>query len=270
MGMPLVSIIMGLYNNEKTIDECVNSIINQTYPNWELIICNDCSTDGSYKKAQEIAQRDKRIKLLENEKNSKLAATLNHCLEHAKGQYIARMDADDTCKPNRSEKQVNFLNEHAEFDVVGSAADVSDGNVVFEKRITKEVPEKMDLIKGTPYIHPSIMMRKEAYDKLHGYTVANRTIRGQDLDLWFRFYANGMKGYNLQESLITYYEKKEDYKKRNFKTAKMYVRTNLFGFRLLQIPLKYYLYAFKPFLSYLLPNQLLRKYHQHKKLPDRK
>ena len=88
MGKPLVSIIMGVYNGEDTIEKCVNSIFSQTYDNWEFIICDDCSTDDTYYILKKIQRRDNRILLLHNKKNKRLAATLNYCLQYAKGKYI--------------------------------------------------------------------------------------------------------------------------------------------------------------------------------------
>lgn len=264
MDQPLVSIIMGMYNNEETIDRCIQSVINQTYPHWEFIICDDCSTDHSSEKVEQYTVIDHRIILIRNSRNSKLAASLNHCLRYAKGQYIARMDGDDVCYPERLAKQVDFLLSHEEFDAVGSMANVSDGQKIFEVRKTKEIPTKDDVLKGTPFIHPSIMMKKSAYEKLGGYTVSERTVRGQDLDLWFRFFAQGLKGYNIQDPLIEYYEKKNDYKKRTLKTAIMYTKTNLYGYRLVKAKLYEFPLAFKPILSYLVPKKLLKKYHQVK------
>ena len=265
MDTPLVSIIMGMFNNEKTIKRCIQSVIEQTYENWEFIICDDCSTDNSYNIVKQIANEDRRIKLIKNGTNQKLAASLNHCLERAKGKYIARMDGDDICLPQRLMIQVEYLEQNNDIQVVGSTAQVSDGAEIFEVRRVKENPSTADVLSGPPFIHPSIMMRKSAYDKLNGYTVLQRTIRGQDLDLWYRFFAEGMKGYNLQEPLIIYFEKRDDYKKRTFKTALMYTKTNLYGYKLLRVPVVKYPLAFKPIVSFLIPNWIIKSYHQSKK-----
>ncbi|MDK0922904.1 glycosyltransferase family 2 protein, partial [Clostridium perfringens] len=99
-----VSIIMGIYNCEKTLSDCIDSLLNQTYTNWELIMCDDSSTDCTYKIAKRYAEKYNNIILLRNETNKKLSATLNRCLEVAKGEYVARMDADDIALPTRLEK----------------------------------------------------------------------------------------------------------------------------------------------------------------------
>ena len=105
------------------------------------------------------------------------------------------------------------------------------------------------------------MMRREVYDDLGGYTVARRTERGQDWDLWFRFFARGYKGFNLQEPYIQYHESKSDFKKRTMKTAKMYCCTALYGYRLIHAPLYKYVYAFKPIIAALMPRKLMNKLH---------
>ena len=119
MNNPIISVIMGTYNCADTVKNAIDSVVAQTFEDWEFIICDDCSTDNTYHVLKEIAEGDKRIKIVRNESNKKLAYTLNHCLEIAKGKYIARMDADDICFPDRLSKQVKFLDQHKEYAVVG-------------------------------------------------------------------------------------------------------------------------------------------------------
>ena len=265
MSRQLISVIMSVYNTEESfLRNSIESICNQTYKNIEFIIVTDKPTDNSIQIVKEYKAKDERIILIENNENIGLTKSLNKALAIAKGKYIARMDGDDVCYPERLAKQVDFLLSHEEFDAVGSIANVSDGQKIFEVRKTKEIPTKDDVLKGPPFIHPSIMMKKSAYEKLGGYTVSERTVRGQDLDLWFRFFAQGLKGYNIQDPLIEYYEKKNDYKKRTLKTAIMYTKTNLYGYRLVKAKLYKFPLAFKPILSYLVPKKLLKKYHQVK------
>ena len=264
MGAPLVSVIMGAYNCEDCIAQCIDSVIAQTYSNWEFIICDDCSTDSTADVLSRYAKNDQRIIVIRNEQNSKLAASLNRCLEYARGEFVARMDADDICLPERFEKQVEFLLAHDEFAVVGSGAKILDGVAIVSERIPKELPTAEDVLKGTLFMHPTIMMRKKVYDQLGGYTVAQRTERGQDWDLWFRFCNAGYQGYNLQESLIMYHESLDDYKKRTMKTGWMYTRTALYGFKLLNVPIWKYSYAFKPLISAIIPDKLVYAYHNRK------
>jgi glycosyltransferase EpsE len=263
MSEKLVSIIMGVYNCESCIQKSVESIIAQTYSNWELIICDDCSTDNSLEVLHKLQKTDNRIVVIQNDKNSKLAYSLNHCLKYARGEYIARMDDDDISYPQRIELEAIFLDEHPEYNVVGSSVEVSDGEkVVSIRKSRKVIPDKNDLIYGPCHMHPTIMMRKEAYDILNGYTVCERTNRGQDWDLWFRFYSTGMKGYNIQIPLLQYHESITDFKKRTIRTAWMYTRTALYGYKLLGFPFYKYVFAFKPILSALIPDGIMRLYHK--------
>ena len=116
---PLVSVLMPIYNCEHTLEAAIDSIIMQTYSNWELIVCDDCSTDKSYAILHQYKKRlkDKMI-ILKNRTNSRIAYTLNHCLQYAQGEYIARMDGDDLSIPDRLEKQVCFLMTHPEYSIL--------------------------------------------------------------------------------------------------------------------------------------------------------
>lgn len=262
-----VSIIMGVFNSEKTIRECIDSILNQTYKNIEFVICDDNSIDNTYSILKQYQQKNSNIVVIKNNENKGLAYSLNRCLKNCSkdSKYIARMDGDDICIETRIEKQVSFLNTHDGYDVVGTARYLDDGTGSMKITNVKETPQKEDLKVGSPFAHPTIMIKKECLEKLNGYQVLNRTRRGQDLDLWFRFYANGYKGFNLKEPLLIYHEDLKDYKKRTFKTAWMYFRTNLYGYRLLKFPLYTYAYAFKPLISAILPNRIMMKYHRKEK-----
>ena len=118
----LISVIMATYNCEKSVSDSIESIIKQTYTNWEFIICDDCSTDGTYQILQKYKNEypDKFV-IIKNKQNSKLSFSLNHCLKYAQGKYIARMDGDDRAVPERLKKQIEFLNSHKEYQLVGSA-----------------------------------------------------------------------------------------------------------------------------------------------------
>lgn len=265
MKLPTVSVIMGIYNCEETLATSINSIINQTFKDWELILCDDDSSDSTLEIAKKFQTKYSNISLIKNERNMGLAYSLNRCLKVAKGKYIARMDGDDICFPERFQKQVIFLNETPEYKVVGSAAVLYVNNKLKSIRNMREIPSKFDLARDVPFIHPTIMMHKEIYDILEGYTVSKITRRGQDADLWFRFYAAGYKGYNLQIPLIKYHESIEDYKKRNLKVRLMGIKRRFIGFKRLKLPLIYYIYIFKPLLTGLVPNSIMYLYHQRKK-----
>lgn len=260
-----VSVIMGIYNCENTLRESIESIIKQTYKNWELIICDDCSTDKTYSLAKEYQIKyPEKIMLIKNERNLKLASTLNHCLKYATGEYIARMDGDDISLETRLEEQVNFLNKHNEYHVVGSQMISFDQDGERGVRGVDEIPDKMCLITHVPFAHATIMMRKEVYDQLDGYRVSKEVTRCEDVDLWFRFFNEGYKGYNIQKPLYKVREEVDAFKRRklfySIDTAKVCWK----GYRMLGYPKRCYVFILKPIISSLIPIGIHNIYHKYK------
>lgn len=266
MSFPMVSVIMGTYNDKDTVRKAIHSIQEQTYKNWELIICDDHSTDDTYEVLKEI-QKDnpEKIILLRNNENMKLAFSLNRCLSVAKGKYIARMDADDISLPHRLETQVNFLETHSEYQVVSCRSVVFDENGEREVIGIEGEPLKECMLFNVPFVHPTIMMRKSVYDEIGGYTVLPRTERGQDVDLWFKFFSKGFRGYILPDVLYKYYNLRSTLKKRkNLRLAFNYTKTNLVGYHLLKFPKYKYIFAFKPVVSTLVPEKIKIIYRNNK------
>lgn len=259
-----VSVIMGAYNCEKTIGNSIESILSQTFEDWEFIICDDCSSDSTFSIIKDYAKQDNRIKIITNKKNMRLAATLNHCLEYANGVYIARMDADDISLPERLKIQVDFLDNNPEASVVGSRVIVFDEYGDQGIRGIGGWAKKDAFKRGTPFIHPTIMMRKESYVLLDGYTVSKATMRAEDLDLWFRFFSLGLRGYNIETPLLRYHESLRDYKKRSLEAAIQTVKIKCKGYQQLKFPFSYYIFALRPIVSAILPNRLIKKYHKKK------
>ena len=163
--MPKVSIIMGVYNCKDygLLRKSVESILQQTYEDYEFIICNDGSTNDTLEELNEIVQLDSRIKVVSNEKNRGLNHALNVCLAASQGKYIARQDDDDISKPERLEKQVKFLDENPEYAMVGTCADVFDDSGIWGEYRVPEKPRKSDFLWNSPFMHPTIMMRKKNY-----------------------------------------------------------------------------------------------------------
>lgn len=261
-----ISIIMGIYNCADTLSEAIDSILAQTYTNWQLIMCDDCSTDNTYAVAKEYVKRypDKMI-LIRNEKNSRLAYSLNHCLEYATGKYIARMDGDDKSVPDRFEKQIAYLNEHPDIQLVGTAMQVFNETSDNIRIMTNNPhPDKYSTRYGGTFFHATLLTYKCVYDKLGGYTVAKRTNRGQDYDLWFRFYAEGFNGHNMQEPLYLVREDMNAVKRRTFKMRWEVFQTTKYGFKLLGFPKSWLV---KEFISVLVksitPYKLQYMYHMN-------
>ena len=201
--VPKISIIFPVYNGEKYLRESINSILSQTFESFELILINDCSADGSQKIINEFAKRDKRIVLINNQKNIGLPKTLNKGLESAKGKYIARMDQDDISLEDRLKVQYNYLERHPNIFLIGSSAVVIDEAGrrmgVFEKYDNyKKIKKK--LLKSNPIVHPSIMFRNKG--ELF-YREKFKT-SSEDYDLYLRLLSRGEKITNLPNFLIKY------------------------------------------------------------------
>lgn len=262
-----ISIIMSVYNSEDTLSEAIDSIIEQTYGDWEFIICDDCSTDSTpdILEKYRLQYPDKFI-LLHNDKNMRLSYSLNRCLEKATGTYIARMDADDRSDPTRFERQLSFLKEHPEIDLVGTAMRRFNESGLADSVVKPEFVDKYSMRKDTPFNHATILTYKKVYDSLNGYTVSPRTVRGQDYDLWFRFFHADYKGYNMPDDLYYVREDMNAIRRRTFKVRWNTFKTTCYGFRLLGFP-KWWL--IKPFFSMLLkslvPYRIISMYREYQK-----
>lgn len=228
--MTKVSVIIPSFNNRKEISRCVNSILNQIYKDFEIIIVDDCSTDDTYEFINKNYGTNNKIKIFRNNENMKAAYTRNKAIEKSSGEYIAIQDADDYSADNRLSEQVNFLNINKDIDFVGSNAASFDDDGFWKKTNVKKNPKIEDFKNYHPFIHASIMFRRTALNDIGGYRVAKETERGQDYDLLMRMYSNGFKGENLENYLYFYYETIETVKKRN-------LRRRLDG---VKIRLKYY------------------------------
>lgn len=199
-----VSVIMAIYNGAPLIERAINNLYEQTLKEWDLIIVDDGSTDNSAEIIRDIAKNDPRITFLKNEGNRGLAYSLNRAWKEAKGELIARCDVDDENLPTRFEKQVVYLYEHPEVDVLGTAAYFLDphGNslgVSVRPEEHKELVNRM--YKETPFFHPSIMARRTFFEQSNGYRDDIKF--GQDSELWLRTYKTAVF-HNLEEPLIRY------------------------------------------------------------------
>lgn len=162
---------MGVYNckiSEK-LRRSVQSIIDQTFTDWEFLICDDGSTNETFLLLNKVREMDPRIKIFHYENNISLGNALNTCLEYAKGEYIARQDDDDDISwKDRFEKQVNFLDENDDYCMVGCCAQVYDENVVWGYYIVPEKPSKYDFLKNSLFMHPTMLMRRSALEVAGG------------------------------------------------------------------------------------------------------
>ena len=258
--MPKVSVIMGVYNNKNNVllEKSIDSIINQTFDDWEFLICNDGSTDDTLSQLERITKKDNRITILSYNQNKGLNYALNTCLQQAKGEYIARQDDDDISKPERIQKEVDFLDDNPDYVLVGTCADVFDDSGIWGRYDVPEKPEKKDFYWNSPFIHPSIMVRKSAYDELKGYRCAKETRRCEDYDFFMRLYAAGKKGYNIQELLYEYRmdnNPREKHRPMKYRIDEAIVRYK--GYEAMGNLIKGIPYVFKPIVVGLIPQKFL-------------
>ena len=242
--MAKVSIIMGIYNCAATLPEAIDSILAQTFSDWQLVLCDDGSKDSTYTVAESYQEKfPDKIVLLQNERNMGLNHTLNRCLQIANGEYVARMDGDDISLPTRLEKEARFLDAHPEYAIVSTPMFFFDENGDWGRSYAIEKPTKLDFIKHSPvHCHAPCMIRKEAYLAVGGYTEDKRMLRFEDVNLWYKLYARGYSGYNLNEPLYKMRDDRAAASRRSFRTRMNAVHVMCDGFRLFRFP--WYMYGY--------------------------
>ena len=258
---PLVSFIMGVYNTKNFSDlkRSIENMLSQTYPNIEVIVCDDCSTNGVYEFLLENYKDNDRVVIVRNEKNSGLGTSLNHCLKVAKGKYIARQDDDDYSDITRIEKQVDYLEKNPEFDLVSAGLVKFDELGEWDSVVLKPFPTKRDFRKHSQHVHASSLFKKSCLDEVGGYRISKETIRGEDYDLFMRIYAKGMKGHNLSEKLYFYNVSREGRKHSKYKHRIYEAKVRAKGFKALKLPVFDYIYVLKPLVFGLFPEKLRQK-----------
>lgn len=262
-GNGKISVIMSCYNCSDTLRKAVDSIVAQTYTNWVMICCDDGSKDDTLNilKEYQIRYPDKFV-IIQNEGNKKLPYSLNHCLEYVNTELVARMDADDWSLPDRFEKQVAFLQEHSEYDLVGTGIQVSTGDEILTTIIQPTIPEPKDMLHCNCFSHATIMTYKRVYDMLGGYSLDPSVERCEDLDLWSRFFVAGFHGYNLPDELYVILEDENAVHRRDLRNrlntartlSKAFKRMNLHGFACFRK-------AYFQVLTYFIPMGIYKKLH---------
>lgn len=263
MKNKLISVIMGVYNpNPKFLQQAVESILKQTYTYFEFIICDDGSDNLGKKLLRRIESLDPRIKLLTNSKNCGLAYTLNRCIQNSAGDYIVRMDDDDISLPNRFAEQVAFLEEHSQVMFVGSnIAYIDDCNEIWGERKLPVYPQKRDFLINSPFVHPTIMFRKEIFYNGNFYCNKKIFMRVEDYEFWMRCYYQGHYGANIQRVLLKYREDNSGMKKRKFIYRINEAITRLAGYYELEMLTTGWVYVFKPIIVSILPSKVIKIFH---------
>lgn len=178
-----VSIVMSVYNEEALLERCLASIFSQTFADFECVVVNDGSTDGTGQILGCV--KDARLRVI-SKLNTGLADSLNDGLEQARGEYIARMDGDDVMVPERLERQVAFLDAHPNVVLVGSFVRQANGTGHLEERRfpTEDGPIRDCLLNQNPFMHSSVMFRRSVVTQVGAYDP--RYLHAEDCELWIR------------------------------------------------------------------------------------
>jgi len=181
---PIVSVVMCVYNDEKNVAKSIESILNQTFANFEFIIVNDGSTDKTAEILNSYAQKDSRIKIFHKE-NSGTTASANFGISKARGKYIARLDSDDISYPHRLHTEVELLDKNPAAGLIGGGADMidQDDNIIGTRNIKTKNPKRTLLFRNI-FQQSDVMFLKSVFDSLGGYR--DKFKNGEDYDMWLR------------------------------------------------------------------------------------
>lgn len=260
MGDPKISVIMGIYQskNKDIVRKAIQSIVDQSFTEWEFVICDDGSPDDTWEFLNEEYGNNKKMVLLRNEINGGLRVALNECLKVASADYVVRMDADDYSRSDRLELLYEQVQVNPDIDVIGTAMisfDEYGENGIIHPR--KMEPRKMDFLHGTVVAHASTIMKKASLDKVNGYRVSWETTRCEDTDLYMRMCANGAKFKNVDVPLYYVRQDKDSITRRKYINRIKEAVVKYKGFRQLKMPLYGYVFVLKPLIVGLIPARLL-------------
>lgn len=219
----MISILMPAFNAELYLEDSINSILNQSYPDFELLVCDDCSTDNTWEIMQKI--QDSRLKIFQNKENQGYLKTSNFLVSHAIGEYISFQDADDLCTPDRLFKLHSYLVEN-KLDLVGSYCGI------FLKKhkllsVVKYSTEHKDIVKDLleknhpPFCGSSVMVKSEVVKKCGLYSISFDRIGAEDFDWIYRVALEGFKLGNVPEPLYLYRQHIQSVTRLNFEKNKV-------------------------------------------------
>lgn len=264
-NLPLVSVIMGVYNcpSYSMLESCVESILLQTYKNLEFIICDDASTNDTWEWLNLLAKKDSRIILIQNKENLHLASSLNKCIAISKGKYLARQDVDDISYDDRIAEEVKFLEENEEISFVGTSCwlyNPKEG--IVGKRDMTERPQKKDFLFNSPFIHGSLLFRRNCLNINSCYPVFKNISRYEDYAMFMTFYSKGIKGANLPQVLYKFhYDRESRCVPAHERIDEVKIRWD--GFRKLNLFPKAFPYLLKPLILILIPQKSVHWLREH-------
>jgi glycosyltransferase involved in cell wall biosynthesis len=259
--VPRVSVLMCVYNGMPYLEQSVMSILDQTFQDFEFVIINDGSTDTTQQTLEKFT--DPRIRLVTQD-NTGLTKALNEGIKLCRGEFIARIDADDLSMPQRLEKQLAFLEKNSEVGILGAAyIEIDDkGNILFKKTCHLEDNQlRKILIKYNPFCHTSIMIRKSIFEKIGLYDES--FTYAQDYELWFRV-AKYYKLANLSQFLSKRRIRKESisftFESQQLKYA---IKARIKGIQENQYPFYLYVYLIWPLIVMNIPASIRTWIHKY-------
>lgn len=256
----LISVIMGVkYRRESTelLERAVQSILEQTHTNFEFLICVRDSTDKARKYLYDIAQLDKRVKIIDGTNAESFSRQLNMCLSKANGEWIARMDDDDYSHSDRLKKQLEYLKKHSDLAFVGCIVGLVQDEKKVGVRRFPERPQVKDFLFNMPFIHPTLLFRKKALMAAEGYSEESRCGRCEDYDLLLRLYEMNLYGANIQNVLFDYSLPHKGISTCSFTDRLNETRTRFVRFKSLGILSRNFQYVLKPIAVWLIPKRIL-------------
>ncbi len=254
-----ISVILPVYNGALHLDLAIRSVLEQQDVDLRLYICDDASGDESWAVMQQWAERDKRIVCLRNEENLRAGGARNRCLAQARGRYIALMDADDYSHSERLKIQRAVLEGDRELSFVGTRGRYfhrEPGDSSEDYWFVRQ-PEPKDFLMTLPYVHASLMFRREVLDAAGGYDAGKWARRSEDYELLLRLYANGCRGKNVDRPL--YYIRLDDdtHRRRKYRYRVNECLVKWRGFARMGLMPRGIPYALKPLAVGLLPKGAL-------------
>jgi len=256
--MTKVSVLIPVYNGEEYVRDAIQSTLDQTYEDFEIIAIDDGSTDNTYQILKEYSKKDPRVKIYK-QNNQGLTKTLNKGILLAKGEYIARLDADDYSRSDRLEHQVKFLDNHPEYGMVGSyVTEIYPEETIRVTKPTEDNEIKKSLIKSCIISHSTVMVRRwiiaeEQYNE--------KFETSQDYDLWIRI--GKMHKISILPLFLVFRRKRDNSitnSKKKLQKLKYHTIIKLKAFRYLKLPFKYAIFIIKPLVEFFIPKALIKKY----------
>lgn len=259
MEQPLISVLMGVYYQRASLElleTAVRSVLEQDWRNLELLVCDEGSSPAAREFLEALARQDGRLRLVQGENKRLLPEKLNACLRVAKGDWIARMDDDDYSCPQRLMRQMEFLERHSEIAFVGCQVEY----VTIEGSIPSQFPARptpTDFYFSMPFIHPALLFRREALERVGGYDESPVCHLCEDYDLLLRLYEQDLQGANLDECLFRYSLAGTEGNRRSLSARMNEARVRYRHFHALGLLPGAFPYVVKPLTVALLPRGLL-------------